>query len=173
MQRFAHELPATARGGRDHVPGDGAARALRGGHALATTGPDRTVRLWDTHSRKLRTTLTGHNDEITQMLFSPDGRTLATSGHDRIVRWWDTATGTQRATLTRHHGPIRSLAYSPDGTTFTTVSTHETTATARTSNVALPTPVQALARICRTLDRDLTPAEHAQYLAGASAPPPC
>jgi WD40 repeat protein len=70
-------------------------------------------------------TLTGHNDSIFAVAFSPDGHRLASGGYDRTIRIWDfnlTAkddTGKPQpqtvATLSGHEGTIFALAYSDDG----------------------------------------------------------
>ncbi|MCE7010964.1 serine/threonine protein kinase [Kibdelosporangium philippinense] len=67
--------------------------------------------------------LTGHEDDVTSVAFSPDGKLLA-SGDDGLpdaptARLWDAATGQQVATLVGPAGPgggsVRAVAFSPDG----------------------------------------------------------
>jgi WD40 repeat protein/serine/threonine protein kinase len=58
------------------------------GKTLATASEDRTVKLWDLETRKVRETLQGHTGFVHAVAFSPDGRTLATAGADRLIRLW-------------------------------------------------------------------------------------
>ncbi|GAQ59110.1 WD domain, G-beta repeat [Streptomyces acidiscabies] len=60
------------------------------GHALALTGADHTVQLWDVARRSLRARLTGHTQPVMAVTFSADGHTLAFAGMDRSVILWTT-----------------------------------------------------------------------------------
>ncbi|MFD0271801.1 trypsin-like peptidase domain-containing protein [Streptomyces sp. NPDC127106] len=108
------------------------------GHTLATAGEDRTVRLWDVSTRKMRATLPGHTDKVSSLAFSPDGHTLATGSTDKTVRLWDMDTDESRATLTGHAKAVTSVAFSPDGSTLATGS-DDATVSALTGRVARPT----------------------------------
>ena len=58
----------------------------------------------------------GHNNTVSAMAFSPDGRFLASGGMDSVVRLWDSATN--QAVGLPFLGPsqgVASLAFSPDG----------------------------------------------------------
>jgi Caspase domain/WD domain, G-beta repeat len=70
----------------------------------------------------LARTLTGHNDWVNGVAFSPDGRLLATASDDMTARLWDPATGEHRRTLTGHDGPVNGVAFSPDGRLLATTS---------------------------------------------------
>ncbi|MEV7816031.1 trypsin-like peptidase domain-containing protein [Streptomyces flaveolus] len=92
------------------------------GRTLATSGDDKTIRLWDVATGKARTTLTGHTNTVQSVAFSPDGHTLATGSNDKTIRLWDVATGKARTTLTGHTNTVQSVAFSPDGHTLATGS---------------------------------------------------
>ncbi|RCV47696.1 WD40 repeat domain-containing protein, partial [Marinitenerispora sediminis] len=69
-------------------------------------------------------TLTGHEDPVNSVVFSPDGSTLATSDEHFSVRLWDTGTWEETATLIEDDTPLTMsstvVAFSPDGTTLAT-----------------------------------------------------
>ncbi|MBJ3807115.1 hypothetical protein JGB26_08300 [Streptomyces flavofungini] len=58
--------------------------------------------------------LTGHDDAVSEVAFSPDG-TLASVSRDRRVILWDPQRRTRKAVLTGHHTWLRTVAFSPDG----------------------------------------------------------
>ncbi|MEU7189681.1 hypothetical protein [Streptomyces sp. NPDC045369] len=133
------------------------------GRTLAGGGADGSVRLWDVVTGKPRTTITGHSiGALGAVAFTPDGRTLAASGRDTgSVRLWDVATGRTRATYAGQTGLVRSVTFSPDGRSLATGSSD---GVVRLREVALPGPAESVKRICRAVNRELTPAEHAEYL---------
>ena len=73
------------------------------------------VKLWNIQTRELLTTLKGHTEVVTSVVFSPDGSTLASSSNDRTVQLWDTQTGEHKSTLQENWGRVSSVTYSPDG----------------------------------------------------------
>ncbi|MEO0377011.1 MAG: hypothetical protein AAF329_20830, partial [Cyanobacteria bacterium P01_A01_bin.17] len=58
--------------------------------------------------------LTGHQQAVNAIEFSPDGRKLASASFDRKVKLWDGRNGTFLATLTGHVASVYSIAWSPD-----------------------------------------------------------
>ncbi len=118
------------------------------GQTLASGSWDKTIRLWDTTTWTVETTLTGHTDSVWSVAFSPDGQTLASGSWDKTIRLWDTTTWTVETTLTGHTDSVWSVAFSPDGQTLagsswdktirlwdTTTWTVETTLTGHTGSV--------------------------------------
>ncbi|MFC9898377.1 AAA family ATPase [Nocardia sp. NPDC127579] len=91
------------------------------GNTWATTGDDKTVRLWAAGSGQQLHTLA---EPGSPLAFSPDGKTLATTGSDDSVRLWDTHTGRLQLTLPTLETTITSVVFGRDDNTLTTV-THD------------------------------------------------
>lgn len=81
------------------------------------------INIWDASSGKKLRTLSGHDDTIWSMSYSPDGTRIVSGGDDKTVRVWNPVTGAEIMTL-RGHGdcpeqpsmsPVSSVAFSPDG----------------------------------------------------------
>jgi WD40 repeat protein len=79
---------------------------------IATTGDDRTVKIWN-RTGKLLHTLKGHGDRIDSVSFSPDGQLIASASRDGTVKLW-TRSGTSIETLTGHGDWVLSVSFSPD-----------------------------------------------------------
>jgi len=58
------------------------------GQTLASGSGDKTIKLWDIRSGKLKTTLTGHSNSVRSVAFSPDGQTLASGSWDNTIKLW-------------------------------------------------------------------------------------
>jgi len=71
------------------------------GQLCATGGDaiDRTVRIWDMTSGECLASLVGHEADICNLLFLPDGRTLVSSSADGTVRLWDLYSGQESLVL--------------------------------------------------------------------------
>lgn len=59
--------------------------------------------------------LTGHDDRVRDVTWSPDGRYVASASTDRTARLWDTGTGAELCVIGRHPEPLDTVAWSPDG----------------------------------------------------------
>jgi WD40 repeat protein len=60
-------------------------------------------------------TLTGHEDIVNSVAFSPDGRLLASGSRDKTIKLWEVASGSLVRSLTGHTSSVYSVAFSPDG----------------------------------------------------------
>lgn len=67
-----------------------------GGQRIVSTSVDDTMRVWDVRGEQV---LRGHEDFVTGVDFSPDGRRIVSSGLDGTIRQWDTARGTETGPL--------------------------------------------------------------------------
>jgi WD40 repeat protein len=75
------------------------------------------VKLWDTNTGNLITTLRGHTQSVRTLTFSPDGQVLATGGDEQLIRLWDVAGGgTLRASLKVDTATVTGKK--PDGSRF-------------------------------------------------------
>lgn len=66
--------------------------------------------------------LHGHDDIVSHVAFSPDGKTVATAGHDLTVRLWDERTGQPLLQLPKHGDRITELLFAAQGSLVWTTS---------------------------------------------------
>jgi WD40 repeat protein len=84
---------------------------------LALACADHTIRLRDTLTGKELAILTGHQQGVSHLAFSPDGNTLVSSD-DGNVKLWSVVARREVATVIRNLAHIRFLAFTPDGNTL-------------------------------------------------------
>jgi WD40 repeat protein len=92
----------------------------------------RTAGLWDVPEGELIAELRGHEKNINNVAFSPDGQHIITASYDRTARIWNAETGAERAVLAGHGLALADTGFSQDGQMALTVSQD---ATARVWNV--------------------------------------
>ncbi len=84
--------------------------------ALASVGRySNEIDLWDVATGRLIRSLSGHEDAIHSVVFTPDGKNLVSGGKDGSLRIWETASGRQQAVLEGHKGKVITVAVTPDG----------------------------------------------------------
>jgi eukaryotic-like serine/threonine-protein kinase len=59
------------------------------GDEFATSGDDRTIRVWNSSTNACSRILTGHTARIQCLAYSPDGKTLASASFDGTVKIWN------------------------------------------------------------------------------------
>jgi WD40 repeat protein len=92
------------------------------GEPIAASVQEGEVLLYDTSSRELVRTLSGHTGLVWRLAFSPDGKVLTSISHDMTVKVWDVDTGEELATLDPGTSFLNGLALSPDGRRVATAS---------------------------------------------------
>ncbi|HYV37333.1 MAG TPA: WD40 repeat domain-containing protein [Gemmataceae bacterium] len=67
---------------------------------------------------RLGTTRLRHNDGVSHVAYSPDGKLLASTSRDRTLRIWESATGRQVHVFQEKEVDFYAVAWSPDGATL-------------------------------------------------------
>ena len=83
------------------------------GLMIASVSDDRTVKLWESDGKPLKT-LEGHTDDVLRVSFSPDGQRIASASGDRTVKLWNVE-GKLLRTLEGHTDRVYGVSFSPDG----------------------------------------------------------
>lgn len=87
----------------------------KGGERLASGSDDYTIFLWDGEtSKKPITRLSGHQQPINLVNFSPDGRLIASASFDKSLKIWDAVVGKFKSSLRGHVGAVYQVCWSSD-----------------------------------------------------------
>ncbi len=90
-----------------------------GGNVIASGGEDTLVRLTDAHTGKaVHAPLTGHEDTVLFVQFSPDGRELATGAADGSLRFWNTRTWAPIGEPMKFEESLWDMRWLPNQKTF-------------------------------------------------------
>jgi ribosome assembly protein 4 len=82
---------------------------------LVSGSDDFTLFVWHPHETKRPIKrLTGHQQAVNHIAFSPDGRYFASASFDRKVKIWNGKNGDFISTLTGHVGAVYQVAWSSD-----------------------------------------------------------
>ncbi|HSH80258.1 MAG TPA: WD40 repeat domain-containing protein, partial [Herpetosiphonaceae bacterium] len=82
---------------------------------LLATADNRQIHLWQPDDGAKLATLTGHDDWVMGLAFSPDGTLLASASRDKTVRVWRVEDGRLLHTMRGHTAYAYSVAWTPDG----------------------------------------------------------
>jgi len=107
------------------IPGETAAKmalkrynevvAVAGEEVLVSGSDDFTLFLWHPASeKKSLARMTGHQQLVNDVKFSPDGRLLASASFDKSIRLWDGKTGRFLSVLRGHVQAVYQLAWAAD-----------------------------------------------------------
>jgi WD40 repeat protein len=75
---------------------------------------DNDIIIIDLNSFSKIKTLVRHQNEVSALAFSPDGKTLTSGSMDSTIIFWDTKTWKHTKTVRGHSEQINSLCFSPD-----------------------------------------------------------
>jgi WD40 repeat protein/serine/threonine protein kinase len=88
----------------------------RDSRLLVTGGdyPDNAVRVWDLEAGTLLATMRGHQNKVSSVAFSPDGRRVVSASQDQTLRVWEVG-GKRVAILHGHTSHVERAFFSADG----------------------------------------------------------
>jgi WD40 repeat protein len=127
MERLSETIARQALGTVDRDPDYSLLLALVASEECASTAVALRALTAALVASQVRAVLRGHEDNVSGVAWSPDGRELATTSNDRTIRIWDGDSGDELAVLHGHEDWVQGVVWSPDGRQLATAS-HDQTA---------------------------------------------
>ena len=86
------------------------------GTRLVSGSTDNTVRIWNSETGHLLSTLNGHSNPVLSVAYSLDGSRIVSGSGDNTILVWDAQSGQiVCGPITGHHDCVKSVCFSPDG----------------------------------------------------------
>ncbi len=85
------------------------------GDLYVFTSQGNILKMWETDTQAPVRDFIGHQDLISSLHISPDGRSLLSSSWDGSIRLWDIGTGLMSRKFKGHQGAVHISIFSPDG----------------------------------------------------------
>lgn len=85
------------------------------GKHVISGADDKTVKIWDLKTGRLKHSFEGHTDTVIAIAVTPDGRKIVSGSFDRKIIVWDLKTQQLVRSLDGHTDTIRSIAVTPKG----------------------------------------------------------
>ena len=86
------------------------------------SGSYRTIKIWNLENFDKIKELNGHNDVVSSIEYSPDGKKLVSGGFDHTIKIWNLENGAQIVEIKILNRFVRSVAISLDGKTLASAS---------------------------------------------------
>jgi len=97
------------------------------GERLVSCSDDFTIILWIPGASKDPVArMTGHQQLVSQVSYSPDGHFVVSASHDKSVKLWDGFNGQFLSNFRGHVGAVYQVCWSPDSRMFATGSKDST-----------------------------------------------
>ena len=86
---------------------------------------DGVIKIWDAAKGTSLRTLSGHNDRVRTIVWSPNGEYIASGSDDETIQLWNTVTGANLYTFSGYSNTHKSISWSPDSSTIAIGSGNE------------------------------------------------
>ena len=85
------------------------------GTKIISAGVDEDIKIWGcSNNGTVECTMSGHDDVVTSVMVSNDGKHMVSGSVDKTVRIWSMETGKQESSMSGHTDAVTSVAYSKD-----------------------------------------------------------